>query len=127
MPSNAAASKAESDVPEEEREEVTLPDPDFDEAEYMTEEVEKGKLAVMNTGYGIFLAAIAAIVEPLFGVTWKVGWFVLLAGVAFVRQLYRLGGVESHDWGAKEWLGAAVTLFFTFLAFWYIFSNPPFV
>lgn len=121
------ASDDEASKRPEDEEEVTLPDPDFDEVEHMEEEVEKGKLAVMNTGYGIFLASVAAIVEPYFGVTWKVGWFILLVGVAFARSVYRLGGVQSHEWGVKEWLGAAVTLFFSFLAFWYIFSNPPFV
>lgn len=123
-PAEASASESKR---EEDEEEISLPDPDFDEAEYMEEEIEKGKLAVINTGWGIFLASIAAVIEPLLGVTWKVGWIVLLAGVAVIRSVYQLGGVESHDWGAKEWLGASATLFFSFLAFWYIFSNPPFV
>lgn len=125
MPAAAEASEADDDVVEEE--EVHLPEPDFDEAEHMAEEVEKGKLAVMNTGLGIFLASIAAVAEPLFAVTWKVGWVVLGVGAVFLQRFYRLGGVESHDWGAKEWLGAYVTLFFSFLAFWYVFSNAPFV
>jgi len=122
---SAAAEASDTEQPDEE-EEVHLPEPDFDEAEHMAEEIEKGKLAVMNTGLGIFLASVAAVIEPLLDVTWKAGWIVLGVGAVFLRRFYRLGGVESHDWGLKEWLGAYVTLFFTFLAFWYVFSNAPF-
>jgi hypothetical protein len=124
----AVAEAAESEEADrEDEEEVRLPEPDFDELEHMQEEVEKGKLAVMNTGYGIFLAAVTVLVQSLYTVDWKIGWLVLLAGASFLRYVYRMGGVRSHEWGAKEWLARYVTLFFTYLAFWYIFSNPPFV
>lgn len=122
MPAAQASEADDADVEEE----VTLPDPDFDEVEYMREEVQKGKLAVLNTGYGVFLASVAAVAQTLFGLPWKAGWAILAAGLLGVKGVYRLGGVEDHDWGAKEWLAAAVTLFFSFLAFWYLFLNPPF-
>jgi hypothetical protein len=122
-----AAAEASEETPEDEREEVQLPEPDFDEVEHMQEEVEKGKLAVMNTGYGILLAAITVLIRAVSTVDWKIGWLVLLGGASMLRYVYRLGGVRSHEWGAKEWLARYVTLFFTFLAFWYTFSNPPFV
>lgn len=120
----AADPETEGEEPDEE---VQLPEPDFDEVEHMQEEVEKGKLAVMNTGYGIFLASVTVVIQSLFNVDWKIGWGVLIVGVSMLRYVYRAGGVRSHEWGAKEWLARYVTLFFTYLAFWYIFSNPPFV
>ncbi len=125
----AEASKGEhkkGEQPEEE-EEISLPVPDFDEAEHMAEEVEKGKLAVLNTGYGILLAAISAVVIPLAGMPWNYGWFILLIGLLGLRHAYKLGGVTTHEWSGKEWVAAYFTLFFSFLAFWYVFNNPPFV
>lgn len=121
-----AAQAAETDG-DDAKEEVVLPDPDFDEAEYKSDEVQKGKLAVLNTGYGVFLGSVAAVVQNTFASTWKVGWAVLAVGLLGLNGIYRLGGIEDHEWGAKEFLGAAVTLFFSFLAFWYLFLNPPFV
>lgn len=111
---------------EEEHEEVKLPVPDFDPEAYMKKEVRSAKLAVLNTGYGILLASLAAVAVPLMGGEVRWGWFALLVGVAGLRMVYKLGGVATVEWGAKEWLAAYFTLFFSFLAFWYLFSNPPF-
>jgi len=119
------AQAAESEEPDLE-EEVTLPDPEFDEVEYKREQIRKGKLAVLNTGWGIFLASIAATLQHGFGFSYQAGWMVLAAGLVGLRAVYRLGGVEEHDWGLKAYFAAGVTLFFSFLAFWYLFLNPPF-
>ena len=107
------------------QEEIKLPVPDFDPETYMADEIEKAQLAVLNTGYGILLAGVAAVVDAFTG-NHMHGWYTLLIGVAGLRWVYRLGGVGSHEWGAKEWVAAYFTLFFSFLAFWYMFSNPPF-
>lgn len=112
---------------DEDREEITLPEPDFDEQEYKRDEIQKGKMAVLNTGYGILLAAIAVTAQALFGASSRVGWMVLAVGALGVPTLYRLGNVDVPEWGFKQFATAGITLFFSFLAFWYIFSNPPFV
>ncbi len=111
----------------EDEEEITLPEPDFDEQEYMLEEVQKGKMAVVNTGYGILLAAVTVAAQALFEVTPRVGWGILALGGLGLPTLYRLVDVDVPEWGFKEIASAGITLFFSFLAFWYIFSNPPFV
>lgn len=120
----ASESEEQVDSPED-LEDIKLPVPDFDEEEYMAQEIEKAQLAVLNTGYGILLAGAAAVVDGYTG-NHMHGWLTLLVGVAGLRGVYRLGGVTHHDWGAKEWIAAYFTLFFSFLAFWYVFSNPPF-
>ncbi len=123
-----ASESGRSQKTSEEREgeeEITLPVPDFDEEEYMKKEIEKAQLAVLNTGYGIFLAGVAAVVNGYVNDVWY-GWGTLLVGLLGLRAVYRLGGIRSHEWGWKEWIAAYFTLFFSFLAFWYVFSNPPF-
>ncbi len=111
----------------EEREEITLPEPDFDEVEYKVEEVLKGKRAVVDTGLGIFLAAVTVAIQTQMDVTGRIGWAVLGAGLLSAPYLYQASGIKPPEWGFKEIATTGITTFFSFLAFWYIFSNPPFV
>ena len=135
MSQKAEAKKKADKAPkpdDEEAEEVKLPVPDFDPEAYMRKEVRSAKLAVLNTGYGVLLAGVATLVQALLSGDGPVadnarfGWFTLLIGVAGLRLTYRLGGVETGEWKPKDWLAAYFTLFFSFLAFWYLFTNPPF-
>lgn len=111
---------------EEEREEITLPEPDFDEVEYKKEEVLKGKRAVVDTGLGIFLAAVTVTIQAQFAVTPRIGWGILVAGLLSVPYLYQAATIKPPEWSFKELATTGITTFFSFLAFWYIFTNPPF-
>ncbi len=102
--------------------------PEFDEDEFIHKE-----MVSFHTTTVLFLAGIVAAIVSwlLFGVldAAKTGWLVglLIAAATFgaLKPLFRALKIDISHWGRREMLGTGFLLFFTWLAFFIMFINPP--
>lgn len=105
--------------------------PEFDEGEYMAKEVEGAKVAVATVILALPVAAL------LYGLT--VAGLAVVAfflGVALTFSLPRIfrfleilpwPKMETAKFERRDWLGHGSTFFFSWLAFWILLLNPPFI
>lgn len=97
--------------------------PEFDEVGYMRTEIEAARTAVFTIGWAL-LGAIVSF--ALFSVHPVLAFF---GGIGFGFGLYfmlPLMGFRVATFKRKDWIGHGVTYFFSWLAFWILFLNPPF-
>jgi hypothetical protein len=105
--------------------------PEFDEGKYMRNEVEGAKAAVVTVLLAIPVAAL------LYGLAvWGLAIVAFFVGVALTFALPRLFGmlevlpwpkVDTSKFERRDWLGHGSTFFFSWLAFWILLLNAPFV
>ncbi|MBI4393035.1 MAG: hypothetical protein HY556_04445 [Euryarchaeota archaeon] len=120
-----------SKSPGESTGEYEFPMPVFDEEAFHLRENASAKISIVGVGLGAVLGIVAAYAQPLLTRgdprLWFLGLVFFLAGAAAIRPLVHLIGVDTAKMKGKDWLGHMATIFFTFLAAWILFSNPPFV
>lgn len=114
-----------------EKEDSDFAFPEFDEAEYMGKEVEGAKAAVLTVILAIPVAAV------LYGLTVAgvavVAFFLGVAVTFALPRLFRFlkilpwPKVDTDKFERRDWLGHGSTFFFSWLAFWILFLNVPFV
>ena len=97
--------------------------PEFDEVAFMRREIEGARAAVATIIWAVVGAVIAF---ALFAV---LPFLAFLGGIAVGFGLYfmlPLFGVQVDAFKRKDWIGHGITYFFSWLAFWILFLNPPF-
>jgi hypothetical protein len=99
--------------------------PEFDEAEFMRNDIESTKAALWSILYAVPAAGVA------YGITVGAGAPVIALGVGILllfglRYLLPILRVRTAAFKRRDWLGHAATYFFSFLAFWILLMNPPF-
>jgi len=114
-----------------EREDPDFALPEFDEGAYMTREVEGAKAAVLS----VILAVPVA--GALYGLAvWGLAIVAFFLGVALTFALPRLfrlleilpwPKIDTAKFERRDWLGHGSTFFFSWLAFWILLLNAPFV
>ena len=114
-----------------EKEESDFAFPEFDEGAYMRKEMEGAKAALVAVILAIPVAAL------LYGLAvWGLAVVAFFVGVALTFALPRLfrlieilpwPKVDTAKFERRDWLGHGSTFFFSWLAFWILLLNAPFV
>jgi len=114
-----------------EKEESDFAFPEFDEGAYMRKEMEGAKAALVAVILAIPVAAL------LYGLAvWGLAIVAFFVGVALTFALPRLfrlieilpwPKVDTANFERRDWLGHGSTFFFSWLAFWILLLNAPFV
>jgi hypothetical protein len=96
--------------------------PEFDEVAYMHREIQAARVAVLTIAW----AVVGAIVSYLLSANAAVAFVAGIAAAFGLYFLLPLIGIDIKPFKRKDWLGHGVTYFFSWLAFWILFLNPPF-
>lgn len=120
----AAKRKKEKDEPD-------FAIPEFDEGAYMRKEVEGAKAAVLSV---ILAVPVAAVLYGLAVIGLAiVGFFLGLALTFSLPRVFRIVDilpwpkVDTSKFERRDWIGHGSTFFFSWLAFWILLLNAPFV
>ena len=114
-----------------EKEEPDFALPEFDEGAYMRKEVEGAKAAVVTVILAVPVAGL------LYGLAvWGLAIVAFFLGLALTFALPRLfrmleflpwPKVDTSKFERRDWLGHGSTFLFSWLAFWILLLNAPFV
>lgn len=118
------AKKRKKDKEAEEKYEFVPPE--FDEKQFLTDEMKVTKRLVLVVLYGILFGVLAAIVT-IMERNGYLGLFLFLIGIAFLRLFLTTLKIDVSKLTKKNWAENAMWFFFTFLAIWILAVNPPFV
>ena len=101
--------------------------PEFDEADYLREELRDAKAIIAATLLAIPIAAGAAALTANLLEYPTLGILFGLVGFVFIWVLFKVMFKDLTAFKLKHWLMSAGGYFFTFLALWILFINPPFM
>jgi len=99
--------------------------PEFDERQFLIDEMSTTKRMVLLVIYGAVFGVLAGIFTIMFK-NGYLGFLVLVAGAALMKFYLQLTGTDLSKFTKKTWAESAFSFFFTFLAIWLIAVNPPF-
>jgi hypothetical protein len=99
--------------------------PEFDEKEYLREEIRDAKAVIASTLLALPIAAAAALLTASVHPT--AGILLGLAGFGGIYYLFKLMFKDISVFKPKHWLMNIGGYFFTFLAVWILLINPPFM
>lgn len=103
--------------------------PDFDEDAFIHKEMVSFKTTSILFAWGVIAALISwGLWESMDGAKtgWYLGLLIVAAFGAALKWLYPRLKIDISHFGRREWLGTAFLLFFTWLAFFLLLTNPPF-
>lgn len=107
------------------KEEFTFQVPDFDEAQFMRKEVVGAKAAVVTLLLAFGVGA-ASYLLTLGGLAY-VAPLVAFGALYSTRYLFPMMGLDMSLFDRRTWLGNGAVFFFSWLAFWVLLLNPPFL
>lgn len=99
--------------------------PEFDERQFLVDEMSTTKRMVVLVVYGAIFGVIAGIFT-IMSKNGYLGFLVLVAGAALMKFYLQLTGIDLSKFTKKTWGESGFSFFFTFLAIWLIAVNPPF-
>ncbi len=109
---------------EEEKEEKEYKAPEFDEREFLMNEIDTGKVTILAAIMAIPMAILAFLaMEPLgasFGLT------LIILGIVGIYLIMPFLKIDPKEFKPKNWFGPISTYIFAFLAIWVLLVNPPF-
>ncbi len=112
---------------EEEKEEKEYKSPDFNEREFLEDELLTGKATIMaaliSLPIGILIYMIAT---PMGQDSAWIGFVMGILGIGSLWLILPLVNVDVKKLKPKQWFGPISTYIFTFLAVWVLLVNPPF-
>lgn len=109
---------------EEEKEEKEYKAPEFDEREFLMNEMETGKVTILAAIMSIPMAIIAFLVMDPLGA--GVGLMLGIMGAGSIYFLLPFLKIDPKEFKPKNWFGPISTYLFAFLAIWVLLVNPPF-
>ena len=109
---------------EEEKEEKEYKAPEFDEREFLMNEMETGKVTILAAIMSIPMAIIAFLVMGPLGA--GVGLILGIMGAGSIYFLLPFLKIDPKEFKPKNWFGPISTYLFAFLAIWVLLVNPPF-
>jgi hypothetical protein len=109
----------------EEEEKYEFVPPEFDEKQFLKDEMSATKQVLIIVAYGALMGILAAMATILTtnGIT---GLAVLVVGFGTIKFLFNALRFDLSKFTKKTWLGHGAWFFFTFLAIWILLINPPF-
>jgi hypothetical protein len=119
------AKKRKKQKKAEEEEKYEFIPPEFDEKQFLKDEMSATKQVLIIVAYGALMGGLAALATILTtnGIT---GLAVLVAGFGTMKILFNTMKIDLSKFTKKTWLGHSAWFFFTFLAIWILLINPPF-
>lgn len=108
-----------------EEEEPDFEFPEFDRVEYMKDEIKKGKTVLISIAMAPIFSSISTQVFKM-TMDWTFGFMMGIFGLMVIFPLFSTLGIDTSDFGKKEYATNGFMFFFTWLAFWLILINPPF-
>ncbi|MFH0815254.1 MAG: hypothetical protein V1934_00330 [Methanobacteriota archaeon] len=99
--------------------------PEFDEKQYLREEMRDSKAIIASALVALPMAAVAAMITASFSPT--AGIVMGLAGFAVIYYIFIFLFKDLSGFKIKHWLMSIGGYFLTFLALWILFINPPFM
>jgi hypothetical protein len=111
---------------EAEEEKYEFIPPEFDEKQFLTDEMKSSKRVVLVVLYGAIFGVLAGLATAITENGWF-GFFMLLIGAAMIRYFLVAIGTDLSKFTKKTWAENGIWYFFTFLAIWVLVINPPFV
>ncbi len=112
---------------EEEKEEKEYKSPEFDEREFLQDEIQTGKATIMAAIISIPVGILIYMITGSMGE--ENAWLGFLIGIMCIGSLYFVlpaVNVDVKKMKPKQWFGPISTYIFTFLAIWILLVNPPF-
>ena len=119
------AKKRKKQKKAEEEEKYEFVPPEFDEKQFLKDEMAATKQILLVVGFGIFMGTLAAVATIAAG-NGYLGLILLLAGFVTMKFMFALMGVDIAKLTKKSWAGNIAFFFFTFLAIWILMVNQPF-
>jgi len=110
---------------EAEAEKYEFVPPDFDEKQFLKDEMKATKRTILNVIYGALFGALAAGVTALTGSA-PLGLLMMIVGIASLKYVYPILGIDISKFTKKNWLESGAFFFLTFMAIWILMFNPPF-
>ncbi len=109
---------------DQEREEREYQPPEFDEREFLHEEINVARATILAAILAIPMGAVAYFVMLYAGTGG--GLIAGVIGIYLIKIFMPFFRVEEALVKPKHWLGLISTYFFAFLAVWILIVNPPF-
>lgn len=118
------AKKRKKTKPEEEKYEFVPPE--FDEKQFLLDEMRATKRILLIVGYGIIFGIIAALITVATDLAYA-GLLVLLLGLGTIKYFLSGIGIDISKFTRRNWFESGGWFFLTFLAIWVLVVNPPFI
>jgi hypothetical protein len=119
------AKKRKKQKKAEEEEKYEFIPPEFDEKQFLKDEMSATKQVLVIVGYGVLMGVLAALATILMS-NGIAGLAVLVIGFGTMKTIFSAMKIDLSKFTRKTWLGHAAWFFFTFLAIWILIINPPF-
>jgi hypothetical protein len=100
--------------------------PEFDEKQFLTDEIVTTKRVVLIILYGMVFGILAAFATT----ATKNGYFgliILVVGAFLIKYFFATLKFDLSKFTKRTWAESVMWFFFTFLAIWILVVNPPFV
>lgn len=110
---------------EAEAEKYEFVPPDFDEKQFLRDEMKATKRTILNVAYAALFGALAAGVTTLTESA-SLGLFMMIVGIASLKYVYPILGIDISKFTKRNWLESGAFFFLTFMAIWILMFNPPF-
>jgi len=107
-------------------EEIKLPE--FDEKKFKETEKRKAKTAMASFLFGVVIAVISRFLwaNMSASIRWPLVFLFAMASIGFLAKILQYLKIDTAAFSKKEWLSSISFYFFTWLAFFILFMNPPF-
>jgi len=99
--------------------------PEFDEKQFLKDEMNATKRVVLVVLYGVLFGVIAAIATAMTR-NGYFGFLIFIVGALMIKYFLIAAKLDLSKFTKKNWAENAVWFFFTFLAIWILVVNPPF-
>ncbi len=99
--------------------------PEFDRADYMKGEINKGKSILATMAIAPLFSYVSMVIFEL-TMEWTLGFVMFIPGLFLIGPIHNLIGVDINRFGKKEFFMNGAMFFFTWLVIWVLLMNPPF-
>ncbi|MGQ9587560.1 MAG: hypothetical protein ACUVT7_04165 [Thermoplasmata archaeon] len=107
-------------------EEYEFKPPEFDEKEFLRQELRNTRIALYTIGYAGLVGVAAGLVSMVSRDLLGVAFLLVILGIVSLKWVYLLLKVDVKSFTRRNWAGNIGTYFFTFLAVWVLLLNMPF-
>ncbi|MDH4122785.1 MAG: hypothetical protein OEV21_01695 [Thermoplasmata archaeon] len=111
---------------EAEEEKYEFVPPEFDEKQFLIDEMRATKRILFVLAYAIVFGVIAAVITVLSGQA-LLGLLMAVFGLSTLKMYFTTLKIDLSKFTRRNWFESGIWFFFTFLAIWVLVVNPPFI
>ena len=99
--------------------------PEFNEEKYVNDTIKGAKISILSFLYGIVVAVLSRLVWGTYASpegyppAFILGIFAIVPLIAYLKN--------KQQMKTMDWFSSGALYFLTWMAFWIIFVNPPFI